>query len=201
MSGMELNGLKLFLSEVAVRITRVDDTLHWTGEVVGERLGMCIGLIIRWQKSSMRIVAVEPTSTNVHGNVGSQSSPAQMMAPQFDFHEWFHTPGLHERSRYTSQASNRIEENSPFSQSTTSNIRDLPYLDGLAYVRPTCRLYSMQNRRRVSRRASSTESISTKVSLANMQMVIEQRGCKRNCLKDIPPKCLLDMRYSAWASN
>ena len=49
MSGMELNGLKLFPSEVAVRITRVDDTLHWTGEVVGERLGMCIGLIIQWQ--------------------------------------------------------------------------------------------------------------------------------------------------------
>ena len=45
-SGMELNGLKLFLSGVAVRITRIDDTLHWTGEVVGERLGMYIGLII-----------------------------------------------------------------------------------------------------------------------------------------------------------
>ena len=59
----------------------------------------------------------------------------------------------------------------------------------------------MQNRRRVSGRASSTESISTKVSLANVQMAIEQGGCKRNCLRDIPPKCLLDMRYSAWASN
>ena len=201
MSGMELNGLKLFPSEVAVRITRVDDTLHWTGEVVGERLGMCIGLIIRWQQSLMRVVAVEPTSTNAHGDVGSQSSPARMMAPQFDFHEEFHTPGSHERSRYTSQASNCIEENSPFSQSTTSNIRDLPHVDGLAYVRPARRPYSMQNRRRVSGRASSTESISTKVSLANVQMAIEQGGCKRNCLRDIPPKCLLDMRYSAWASN
>ena len=115
MSDMELNGLKLFPSKVAVRITRVDDTLHWTGEVVGERLGMCIGLIIRWQQSLMRVVAVEPTSTNAHGDVGSQSSPAPMMAPQFDFHEECNNPGLHERSRYTSQASNRIEENSPFS--------------------------------------------------------------------------------------
>ena len=70
-SGMELNGLKLFPSEVAVRITRVDDALHWTGEVMGERLGMCVGLIIRWQLSSTRVVAVEPTSTNAHGDVGS----------------------------------------------------------------------------------------------------------------------------------
>ena len=31
-SGMELNGMRLFPSEVAMRITRVDDELHWTKE-------------------------------------------------------------------------------------------------------------------------------------------------------------------------
>ena len=46
-SGMALDGVKLFSSEVAVYITRVDDISHWTGEVVGEKLGLCMGLTIR----------------------------------------------------------------------------------------------------------------------------------------------------------
>ena len=42
-SGMELHGIKLFPLEVAVHITRVDNMTHWTGEVVGEKLGcVCI---------------------------------------------------------------------------------------------------------------------------------------------------------------
>ena len=38
-SGMELHGSRLFPSKMAVRIIRVDDALHWIGEIVGERLG------------------------------------------------------------------------------------------------------------------------------------------------------------------
>ena len=44
---MELNGIKLFLSEVAVHITRVDDILHWMEEVEGKKLGLCLDLTIR----------------------------------------------------------------------------------------------------------------------------------------------------------
>ncbi len=44
-TGMELNGSKLFPFKVVLCITRVDDVLHWTGEII-ERLGMCVGLII-----------------------------------------------------------------------------------------------------------------------------------------------------------
>ena len=47
-SGMELHGIKLFPSEVAVHIIRVDDMSHWTGEVVGEKLGLCMDMTIRW---------------------------------------------------------------------------------------------------------------------------------------------------------
>lgn len=201
-SGMDLNGLKLFPSEVAVRITRVDDALHWIGEIMGERLGMCLGLIIRWQQSLTRLMAVEPTSTNGHADVGSQTTPTRMRTPQFDFHEWFHTQGSQERSWSSSQASNPAQENSPFSQATPSNIRDLPHVDGLAYVRPTRRPYSMQNRRRrVPHQAHFTALVPTKVSLPSVQMAIGQGGCKQNCLRDVPAKCLLDMRYSAWASS
>lgn len=46
-TGMELNHLKLFPSEVAVKVVRVVDEMVWTGELVGERLGQCLGFVIR----------------------------------------------------------------------------------------------------------------------------------------------------------
>ena len=46
---MELNEVKLFPSEIAVRVMLLEDNMHWTGELVGERLGQCKGLIIRWK--------------------------------------------------------------------------------------------------------------------------------------------------------
>ena len=201
-SGMELHGLKLFPYEVAVHITRVDDASHWTGEVIGERLGLCMDLIIRWNRSFLRVVAIEPNILNALGEDVSQTSPTQTMAPVFDFHERFNTSPSTERSRRSSLASNPVDENLPFSQGTPSNIRDLPHVDGLAYVRPTRRPYSMQNRRRRdSNETTLTGTTPTKVSLANVQRAIAQGGCKRNCLRGISARYLLDMRYNAWASK
>jgi hypothetical protein len=45
-NGMVLNHVKLFLAEAIVRVTRVLDTLQWTRELVGERLGQCQALVI-----------------------------------------------------------------------------------------------------------------------------------------------------------
>ena len=45
--GMELNHVKLFPSEVAVRVSRVVDEMVWTGELVEERLARCLGLVIQ----------------------------------------------------------------------------------------------------------------------------------------------------------
>ena len=58
----------------------------------------------------------------------------------------------------------------------------------------------MQNRRRrESNQATLSDAAPTKVSLANVQRAIAQGGCKQNCLRDVPAKYLLDMRYNAWA--
>ena len=69
-SGMALHGVKLFSLEVAVYITRVDDISHWTGEVVGEKLGLCIRLIIRWNWSQIRYVDANATIPNAEVNFG-----------------------------------------------------------------------------------------------------------------------------------
>ena len=68
-SGMALHGVKLFPSEVAVYITQVHDISHWTGEVVGEKLGLCMGLTIHWNRSHIRYVAANDTIPNAEGEV------------------------------------------------------------------------------------------------------------------------------------
>jgi hypothetical protein len=51
--GMELNAMKLCLFEVAVQVVQVLDESVWTGEIVGERLGQCVGFVIRWRKADV----------------------------------------------------------------------------------------------------------------------------------------------------
>jgi hypothetical protein len=49
--GMELNAVKLCPFEVAVQVVRVLEESVWTWEIVGERLGQCVGFVIRWRSA------------------------------------------------------------------------------------------------------------------------------------------------------
>jgi hypothetical protein len=55
--GMELNAVKLCPFEVAVQVVQVLDESVWTGEIVGERLGQCVGFVIRWRRADVRSVS------------------------------------------------------------------------------------------------------------------------------------------------
>jgi hypothetical protein len=55
--GMELNAVKLCSFEVAVQVVQVLDESMWTGEIVGERLGQCVGFVIRWRRANVRSVS------------------------------------------------------------------------------------------------------------------------------------------------
>jgi hypothetical protein len=48
--------VKLCPFEVAVQVVRVLAESMWIGEIVGERLGQCVGLIIRWKRADVRSV-------------------------------------------------------------------------------------------------------------------------------------------------
>ena len=199
-SGMVLHGCRMFPSEVAVHIIWVDNALHWTGEVVGERLGSCMDLIIRWNRSLLRNLATTPNFPNAHGEDRSHVSPTRTMAPRLEVQGRSNTAKLNERSLWNSQASNPVDESLPFSQCTRSNIRDFPHVEGFAHVRTTRRPYSMQNRRRIVSSESNVIGIAaSKVSLASMERAIIQGRCKRNCLRDISARFILDMQYNAWA--
>jgi hypothetical protein len=51
--GMELNAMKLCPFEVAVQVVQVLDESVWTGEIVGEQLGQCVGFVIRWRRADV----------------------------------------------------------------------------------------------------------------------------------------------------
>jgi hypothetical protein len=50
---MELNAVKLYPFEVAAQVVQVLDKSVWTGEIVGERLGQCVGFVIRWRRADV----------------------------------------------------------------------------------------------------------------------------------------------------
>jgi hypothetical protein len=54
--GMELNAMKLYPFEVAVQVVQVLDKSVWIGEIVGERLGQCVGFVICWRRADVRSV-------------------------------------------------------------------------------------------------------------------------------------------------
>ena len=55
--GMELNAVKLCPFEVAVQVVQVLEESVWTGEIVGERLGQCVGFVIRWRRADVRTLS------------------------------------------------------------------------------------------------------------------------------------------------
>jgi hypothetical protein len=50
---IKLNAVKLCPFEVAVQVVRALEESVWTGEIVGERLGQCVGLVIRWKRADV----------------------------------------------------------------------------------------------------------------------------------------------------
>ena len=65
---------------------------------MGERLGSCMDLIIRWNRSLLRDLATTPTFPNAHGEDRSHISPTRTMAPRFDVQGRSNTPELNEGS-------------------------------------------------------------------------------------------------------
>ena len=54
---MELNAMKLCPFEVALQVIRVLEESVWTLEIVGERLGQCVGFVICWRRTDVQSVS------------------------------------------------------------------------------------------------------------------------------------------------
>ena len=87
---MQLNAMKLCPFEVTVQVVRVIEESVWTGEMVGERLGQCIGFVIRWRRADVRSVS-GGTSSVGESDVGQKFSFPSLVSE-------------HERSKYSTFA-------------------------------------------------------------------------------------------------
>jgi hypothetical protein len=83
---MELNAVKLCPSEVAVKIVEVRDGSVWTGEIVEEQLGQCVGLVIRWKRSLLINLEEKWVSLGESSEGHNFSFPA-LAVPEYDFDE------------------------------------------------------------------------------------------------------------------
>jgi hypothetical protein len=45
--------VKLCPFEMAVQVVRILEESVWTREIVGERLGQCVGFVIRWRRTDV----------------------------------------------------------------------------------------------------------------------------------------------------
>ena len=48
--------MKLCLFEVVVQVVEVLEEFVWTGKIIGERLGQCVGFVIRWRRADVQTV-------------------------------------------------------------------------------------------------------------------------------------------------
>jgi hypothetical protein len=71
--GMELNAVKLCPFEVAVQVVRVLEESVLTEEIVGEWLGQCVGLVIRWKTADVQSIS-GGTSTVAESGAGQNFS-------------------------------------------------------------------------------------------------------------------------------
>ena len=73
--GMELNTVKLCLFEVAVQVVQVLEESVWTGEILGEWLGQCVGFVLCWRRVDVQSVSTETS------NVGESDANRTSLFP------------------------------------------------------------------------------------------------------------------------
>jgi len=82
--GMELHHVKLWPNEVAVHVLNVVDGTIWTREFIGEHLGQCMGLVIRWKKSKVCTnIEVRPSTSESGRRQNFRFSPR--VTSKFEF--------------------------------------------------------------------------------------------------------------------
>jgi hypothetical protein len=83
---MELNVVKLCPFKVAAQVVQVLDESVWTWEIVGERLGQCVGFVIHWRKANVRSV-LGGTSSIAESGVGQNFSFPSPAGSNFEFED------------------------------------------------------------------------------------------------------------------
>jgi hypothetical protein len=199
-SGMELHGVKLCPFEVAVQVVRVVDESVWTVEILGERLGQCAGLVIRWRRAAIRNVEGGRSSAMESSEGQNFSFPTTVQLGLEFEEEGISNDGSSGPSNpevLISGAGSTSPNPSP-SHSTADRV---PVVDGLPPGRQST-AYSMRNSHsRATTLWGRGVYIKERVTLDSVVEAKKRGGCIRNCLRDVDERYILDQRYMAWGQK
>jgi hypothetical protein len=142
--GMELNAVKLCPSKVAVQVVQVLDESVWTGEIVGERLGQCVGFVIRWRRANARSVS-GGTSSVAESGVGQNFSFPSLGRSDFEFED--EDTGNRDSSdpSHREEGTSATRSMSPLTEASQCTAHTVTVPDGLP-IGGQSRRYSMRNR-------------------------------------------------------
>jgi hypothetical protein len=142
--GMELNVVKLCPFEVAVQVVQVLDESVWTGEIVGEQLGQCVGFIIRWRRADIRSIS-GGTSIVAESGTGQNLSFPSPIGSDFEFEDEDTGNGDSSDPSYHEEGTSAVRSISPMTEASQCTAGTIPVPDGLP-IGGQSRRYSMRNR-------------------------------------------------------
>ena len=136
--------MKLCPFEVAVQVVRVLEESVWTGKIVGEQLGQCIGFDIRWRRAVVRSVSGGTSSVGESG-VGQNFSFPSLTGSDFEFEDEDISNRDSSDLSHREENSSGTQSMSPMMEASQCTRCTVPILDGLPTIRQS-RRYSMRNR-------------------------------------------------------
>jgi hypothetical protein len=194
--GMELNAVKLCPFEVAVQVVQVFDESVWTREIVGERLGQCVGCAIRWMRANVRSVSVG-TSTVAGSGAGQNFSFPSPGRSEFQFEDEDTGNGDSSDPSHREEGTSATRSMSPMTEASHCTVGTVPVPDGLP-IGGQSRRYSMRNHHTMAIPVRGMGvHIQDRVKLNSMLEAKARGGCLRNCLKEVGERYILDQRYMA----
>jgi hypothetical protein len=172
----------------------------WTGEIVGERLGQCVGFVIRWRRANVRSVS-GGTSSVAESSVGQNFSFSSPGRSDFEFED--EDTGNRDSSdpSHREEGTSATRSMSPLTEASQYTAGMVPISDGLP-IGGQSRRYSMHNRHtRATPVRGMGVRIQDRVKLNNVLEAKARGSCLRNCLREVDERYILNQRYMAWAQK
>jgi hypothetical protein len=198
--GMELNVMKLCPFEVVVQVVQVLDESVWIGEIIGKRLGQCVGFVIRWRRADVRSIS-GGTSSVAESGAGQNFSFPSPVGSDFEFEDEDTCNGDSGDPSHREEGTSAARSMSPMTEASKCTAGTVPIPDGLP-IGGQSRRYSMCNCHTSATPVRGMEvHIQDRVKLESVLEAKSRGGCLGNYLREVGERYILDQRYMAWVQK
>jgi hypothetical protein len=102
----------------------------WTGEIVGERLGQCVGLVIRWRRADVRSVS-GGTFSIAESGAGQNFSFPFLVGLDFEFEDEDTSNRDSSDPSHRKEGTSAARSMSPMTEASQCTTGTVPVPDGL----------------------------------------------------------------------